>query len=70
MTNEDIEKLIEDMSETYAEENQDFYLCYDIHGDTTDYYSLKHAFIAGFRACMEYKEEENKIRGVNKCTKI
>ena len=57
MTDEDLEKLIEDMSETYAEENQDFYLCYDIYGDTTDYHSLKHAFTDGFKEGMQFKEE-------------
>ena len=57
MTDKALEKLIEDMAEAYAEGNQDFYLCYDIHGDTTDYYSLKHAFIDSFKEGMKFKEE-------------
>ena len=56
MTDIYLEKLIEDMAEAYAEGNQDFHLCYDKYGDTTDYYSLYHAFIDGFKEGMNFKE--------------
>ena len=58
MNDKDFEKLIEDMAETYAEENQDLYLCYDTYADVTDYWSLYHAFIEGFKAGMELKEKK------------
>ena len=57
MNDKDLEKLIEDMAVEYAEENQDLFIDYDEHDDLTDYNSLKYAFIDGFKAGMQFKEE-------------
>ena len=58
MTEKDLEKLIEDMAEEYATENEFCFLDYDEDDDITDYASLYHAFIEGFKASINFKEEE------------
>ena len=57
MNDEDLEKLIEDMAEEYATENEFCFLDYDEDDDITDYASLKYAFMNGFKAGMKFKEE-------------
>ena len=53
MTDEDIEKL----AEKYASENQEF--CIDANEEEiTTYYDLRAAFMEGFKAGMNFKEEE------------
>ena len=57
MTDENLEKLIEDMAEEYATENEFCFLDYDEDEDITDYGSLRAAFMEGFKAGMKFKEE-------------
>ena len=58
MTDKELEKLIEDMAEEYASENEFCFLDYDEHDDLTDYNSLKYAFMNGFKEGLKFKEEQ------------
>ena len=57
MTDEDIEKLIEDMAEEYADDEKEYVY---INGDDMimNYDDLKQGFIDGFKAGMKFKEKE------------
>ena len=55
MTDKELEKLIDDMAEDYANDNK-AYISDDC--DDTDYFSLRTAFIDGFKAGMKFKNKE------------
>ena len=57
MTDEELDKMIIKLAEEYANENEYDFLDYNEYDDITDYESLKHAFIDGFKAGLKYKEE-------------
>ena len=65
MTDKDLEKLIEDMAETYAEENQEYYFDSE-EEEITTYADLRAGFIGGFKASMNFKEEKKmKINAID-----
>lgn len=54
MTDKDLEKLIDEMSDEYAKDNEEF-----PNEETwiTNYFDLKIGFIDGFKAGLNFKEE-------------
>ena len=56
MTDEELEKLIDDMAEIYAEDNKSYIRAYKLE-EISDYVENKRKFIDGFKAGLNFKEE-------------